>query len=48
LEARVERLRYELRHWCREHARNSRRIAKLLAEVNHLQQEITERNMAID
>jgi aminoglycoside phosphotransferase len=48
LEARVDRLRSELRHGCRERARDSRRIAELSAEVNRLQYEITERGMAID
>jgi hypothetical protein len=43
----VERLRSELRHWCRECARDSRRIAELSAEVNRLQQEITKRDTAI-
>jgi hypothetical protein len=36
LEARVNRLRSELLHGCREHARDSRRIAELSAEVNRL------------
>jgi hypothetical protein len=44
----VERLRSELRHGCRERARDSRRIAKLSAEVTCLQQEITECDTAID
>jgi hypothetical protein len=48
LEARVERLRSEPRHGCREHARDSRRIAELSVEVNCLQQEITERYTTID
>ena len=48
LEARVDRLRSELCQWCRERARDSRRIAELSAEVNRLQYEITERDMAID
>jgi hypothetical protein len=38
----------ELRHGNREHARDSRRIAELSAEVNRLQQEIVERDTAID
>jgi hypothetical protein len=48
LEARVDRLRSELRHGCRERARDSRRIAELSAKVNRLQYEILERDMAID
>jgi hypothetical protein len=48
LEARVERLRSELRHRCRERARDSRRIDELSAEVTRLQQEIMERDTAID
>jgi hypothetical protein len=48
LEARVERLMSELRHGNRERARDSRRIAKLSTEVNRLQQEIVERDTAID
>ena len=48
LETRVERLMLELRHGNRERVRDSRRIAELSAEVNCLQQEIAERDMAID
>ena len=48
LEARVERLRSELCHGCREHARDSRCIAELSAEVIRLQQEILKRNTTID
>jgi hypothetical protein len=48
LEARVERLRSELRHGSRERARDSRRIAELSAEVNHLQQEIAKCDTTID
>jgi chromosome segregation ATPase len=48
LEARVERLRSELRHGSRERARDSRRIAELSAEVNRPQQEIAESDMTID
>jgi hypothetical protein len=48
LEARVVRLMSELRHGNRERARDSRRIAELSAEVNCLQQEIVERDTAID
>jgi phage host-nuclease inhibitor protein Gam len=48
LEARVDCLRSELHHGCREHARDIRRIAELLAEVNRLQYKISERDMAID
>jgi chromosome segregation ATPase len=48
LEARVERLMLEVRHGNRERARDSRRIAELSAEVNRLQQEIAERDPAID
>jgi chromosome segregation ATPase len=44
----VDRLRSELCHWCRERARDSRRIAELTAEVNRLQYEISERDAAID
>jgi hypothetical protein len=48
LEARVDRLRSKLCHGCREHVRDSRHIAELSAEVNRLQYEISERDMAID
>jgi hypothetical protein len=48
LEARVDRLRSELRHGCRERARDSRRIAELSAEVNRLQYKITKCNTTID
>jgi hypothetical protein len=48
LEARVDRLRSELHHGCRERARDSRCIVELLAEVNCLQYEISERDTAID
>jgi uncharacterized small protein (DUF1192 family) len=48
LEARVDRLRSELRHGCREHARDSCRIAELSAEVNRLQYEISKRDTTID
>jgi hypothetical protein len=48
LEARVDRLRSELHHGCRERARDSRRISELSAEVNRLQYEISERDTAID
>jgi hypothetical protein len=48
MEARVEQLMLELCHGNRERARDSHRIAELLAEVNLLQQEIVERDMAID
>jgi chromosome segregation ATPase len=48
LEARVDRLRSELRHGCSEHARDSRRIAELSAEVNRLQYKISERDTTID
>jgi DNA repair exonuclease SbcCD ATPase subunit len=44
----VERHRSEIRHVCRERARDSRRIAELSAEVTRLQQEITERDTTID
>jgi chromosome segregation ATPase len=44
----VKRLRSELRHGCRERARDSRRIVELSAEVNRLQQEITKCDTAID
>jgi hypothetical protein len=44
----VERHRSELRHESREHARDSRRIAELSAQVNRLQQEIAERDTTID
>jgi hypothetical protein len=47
LEVRVDRLRSELHHGCRECARNSRRIAELTAEVNRLQYEISERDTAL-
>jgi hypothetical protein len=48
LEARVDRLMSKLRHGSREHARDSRRIAELPAEINRLQQEIVERDTTID
>jgi predicted RNase H-like nuclease (RuvC/YqgF family) len=48
LEARVDRLRSELHHGCRERARDSRRIAELSAKVNRLQYEISECDTAID
>jgi hypothetical protein len=48
LEATVDRLRSELRHGCKEHACDSRRIAELTAEVNRLQYEISKRDTAID
>jgi hypothetical protein len=38
----------ELCHESRERAGDSRRIAELSAEVNRLQQEIAERDTAID
>jgi chromosome segregation ATPase len=44
----VERLTSELRHGNRERARDSHRIAELSPEVNRLQQEIAERDTAID
>ena len=48
LEARVERLTIEMCHGGRERACASRRIAELLGEVERLQQEIVERDQAID
>jgi hypothetical protein len=48
LEARVEQLRSELRHGCRERARDSRCIAELSAKVNCLQYEISERDTSIE
>jgi hypothetical protein len=48
LEARVARLMSELRHGSWERARDSHRIAELSAKVNRLQQEIVERDTAID
>jgi hypothetical protein len=48
LEVRVEGVTSELRHGNMEHARDSRRIAELSAEVDPLQQEIVERDRAID
>jgi hypothetical protein len=44
----VEQLTSELRHGNRECARDSRRIAELLAEIDRLQREIMERDTAID
>jgi hypothetical protein len=38
----------ELRHGNMERARDSRRIAELSAEIDRLQQEIVERDRAID
>jgi chromosome segregation ATPase len=48
LEVRIERLTTELRHGNRERARDSHRIAELLAEIDRLQREIVERDRAID
>ena len=48
LEARVERLTIELCHRGRERACDSHRIVELSAEVERLQQEIVERDRAID
>jgi glutamine synthetase type III len=48
LEAMVEQLRSELHHRNRAHERDSHHIAKLSAEVSHLQYEISERNTTID
>jgi predicted RNase H-like nuclease (RuvC/YqgF family) len=48
LEVRVDRLRSELRHGCRQCARVSRRITELTAKVNRLQYEISERDTDID
>jgi hypothetical protein len=48
LEARVDRLRSELHHGCRERARDIHRIAELSAKVNRLQYEISKRDTAID
>jgi hypothetical protein len=44
----VDRLRSKLHHGCRERAHDSRRIAELSAEINHLQYKISELNTAID
>jgi hypothetical protein len=48
LEARVDRLRSELRHGCSECAHDSRRIAELTVEVSRMQYEILKRDTAID
>jgi hypothetical protein len=48
LVARVDRLKSELRHGCRDRACDSHHIAELSAEVNCLQYEISERDTAID
>jgi hypothetical protein len=48
LEVRVERLTTELCHGSRERVRHSCHIAELSAEVDRLQREIVERDMAID
>jgi hypothetical protein len=48
LEARVEQLRSELRHWNRTRERDSHRIVELSAEVSRLQYEISEHDTAID
>jgi hypothetical protein len=48
LEVRVERMASELRHGNRERARDSYHISELSAEVDRLQQEIVERDRAID
>jgi hypothetical protein len=47
LEARVERLKMELRHGGKERACDSRRIAELSTEVEHLQREVVERDRSI-
>jgi hypothetical protein len=44
----VDRLKSELRHGCREHARDSHRITELTVKVNRLQYEISERDTTID
>jgi hypothetical protein len=48
LEFKVERLMVELCHGSRERARDRHCIAELSAEVDRLQQEIVERDRAID
>jgi hypothetical protein len=48
LEARVEQLQSELCHRNRAREQDNQRIAELLADVSHLQYEISERDSAID
>jgi chromosome segregation ATPase len=48
LEAKVEQLRSEVRHRNRAWAQDSKRIAKLSADISRLQYEISEWDSAID
>jgi hypothetical protein len=48
LEAKVEQLRTELRHRNRVWAQDSQRIAELSADVRRLQDELSERDLAVD
>jgi hypothetical protein len=48
LEAQVEQLRMELRHRNRVWVEDGQRINELRADVQHLQDELAERDLAID
>jgi uncharacterized coiled-coil protein SlyX len=48
LEAKVEQLRSELRHWNRAQEQDSQRITELSAQVGRLRFEISKRDSAID
>jgi hypothetical protein len=48
LEAKVEQLQTELRHRNRVWAQDSQRIAELSADVRRLQDELSERDLAVD
>jgi capsule polysaccharide export protein KpsE/RkpR len=48
LEARVEQLQTELRHRNRVWAQDGQRIAELAADVRRLQDELAERDLAVD
>jgi hypothetical protein len=48
LEAQVEQLRTELRHRNRVWAQDGQCIAELVADVRHLQDELAERDLAVD
>jgi hypothetical protein len=48
LEAQVEQLQTELRHWNRVWAEDGQRINELAADVRRLQDELSERDLAVD
>jgi hypothetical protein len=48
LEAQVEQLRMELRHQNRVWVQDGQRMNELRADVRHLQDELAERDLAID